>query len=271
MHSRIVFIGGGNMAQAILGGLLQQGAPASSLFVIEPDADKRAVLSERYGITTLALDAALPDVDVVVLAVKPQQLREVTSARAAEMAGKLVVSIAAGVRTADLNRWLAGKARLMRVMPNTPALVRAGVSGVFAAEGTSAADVDVTETILGAIGRVVWVKAESDIDIVTAISGSGPAYVFHFIEGLARAGRELGLAPALADELAKATFEGAIRLALDSDDDVGTLRKNVTSKGGTTEAALNHMMSAGLEETIVQAAKAAHARAGELADILGRD
>lgn len=268
---KIVFIGGGNMATAILGGLLQQGYAAGGLYVVEPDAAKRAELGERLGVHTLALDAALPtDTEVVVLAVKPQQLAEVARARAAELRGKLVISIAAGIRMADLDRWLTGEARLVRVMPNTPALVQAGISGAWLGPQATVADRDAADHILRSVGQVVWVSEEAQIDAVTAISGSGPAYVFYFIESLTRAAEQQGFDVATARQLAYATFDGAVKLAVASSEDASVLRERVTSKGGTTAAALNKMAEQGVQAAIVVATEAARARAAELAEELGR-
>ncbi|GAB3244118.1 pyrroline-5-carboxylate reductase [Chitinimonas naiadis] len=267
----IVFIGGGNMATAMLGGLVQQGFLPTTLHVVEPDADKRAALTAEFGVRTLALDEALPvSAEVVVLAVKPQQLAQVAQARAAELAGRLVVCIAAGVRMADLDRWLGGKARLVRVMPNTPALVRAGISGAWLGPHTGNDDRDVADRILRSVGQVVWVEDEVQIDAVTAISGSGPAYVFYFLESLTRAAEQQGFDAATARQLAYATFDGAIKLAQSSPDDAAVLRERVTSKGGTTAAALNKMTELGVQGAIVTATQAAFARAAELADELGQ-
>ncbi|MDN3575244.1 pyrroline-5-carboxylate reductase [Chitinimonas viridis] len=267
---KIAFIGGGNMATAMIGGLVQQGFSAQAVYVVEPAADKRAQLQAEFGVQTVALEDALPESDVVVLAVKPQQLAEVARARAAELAGRLVISIAAGIRMADLDRWLGGAARLVRVMPNTPALVRAGISGAWLGPKASEADKAMADRILQSTGQVVWVAEEDQIDAVTAISGSGPAYVFYFMESLTQAGEQLGLDAATARQLAYATFDGAIKLALGSTDDAATLRAKVTSKGGTTAAALNRMAELGVQAAIQAGAAAAQARAVELADELGQ-
>ncbi|QDQ25902.1 pyrroline-5-carboxylate reductase [Chitinimonas arctica] len=272
----IVFIGGGNMATAMLGGMLQQGFAANELHVVEPDAARREQLQTDFGVGAWALDDPLPDCDIVILAVKPQQLAAVAKARAAELAGRLVISIAAGIRMADLQRWLKceapnGPARLVRVMPNTPALVRAGVSGAWLGPHALAEDQAQVDRILRSVGSVVWVEEETRLDAITAISGSGPAYVFHFIESLCQAAELQGFDAATARQLAYGTFEGAVRLALDSHDDAATLREKVTSKGGTTAAALNKMAELGVQAAIVAGAQAARARATELADELGRD
>ena len=268
---RIVFIGGGNMASAMVGGLLQQGHAAEALFVVEPDADRRAALAKEFGIAALPVDAPLPDSEVVVLAVKPQVLKSVVKAIAPQCQGRLILSIAAGVRLADLDRWLGGNARLVRVMPNTPALVRAGVSGAYLGGLATAADKAATQGILASIGDVVWVETEGQIDAITAISGSGPAYVFLFMEALQAAASQLGFDAVQARSLAYTTFEGAIKLALSSADEVATLRAKVTSKGGTTEAAIATLLAGGVMETMAAATVAAEARAREMADSLGGD
>lgn len=267
---KILFIGGGNMATAMLGGLLQQGFAGSDLYVVEPSADKRQQLQAEFGVQVLAEDVALPPTEVVVLAVKPQQLPAVAQARAVELAGRLVISIAAGIRMADLDRWLGHAARLVRVMPNTPALVRAGISGAWLGPHATAADRVSAERILSSTGALVWVEDEAKLDAITAISGSGPAYVFYFMESLTEAASQLGFDAATARQLAYATFDGAIKLALASSDSAATLREKVTSKGGTTEAALRVLGEQGVQAAMVLAAQAAESRAAELADELGR-
>ncbi|MBB5191520.1 pyrroline-5-carboxylate reductase [Silvimonas terrae] len=268
---KITFIGGGNMAGAMIGGLISQGFAASDLFVVEPDQGRRNQLAQEYGLATGAPDQPLPASDVVIFAVKPQQLRQVAQTAAPQLAGALALSIAAGVRVDTLSRWLGGYARVVRVMPNTPALVQAGISGVFAAEGVSAEDRAAVDRILASIGKVVWLKDESEMDGITAISGSGPAYVFYFIESLQAAARAQGFAPDIARELAYETVAGAMKLAAQSDDDAATLRIKVTSKGGTTERAINAMDNSQVRATIIAATQAAAARSRELGDELGRD
>ena len=211
----ILFIGGGNMAAAIIGGLITRGWPAGSLCAVDVVPATLEALRGRYGIRTSDDGAAEAlRADCVVLAVKPQQLRSVALALAPAVSGRLVLSIAAGIRGADLTRWLGGGARVVRAMPNTPALVGAGISGLYAMPGVSRAERENAERILAAVGETFWVEDEPALDAVTAVSGSGPAYVFYFIEALEQAARELGLSPEQARRGALATFAGAIRLAL---------------------------------------------------------
>jgi pyrroline-5-carboxylate reductase len=206
-----------------------------------------------------------------VLAVKPQQLREAAQALRPLLGRQLVITIAAGVRIRDLSRWLGGYPRIVRVMPNTPALAGAGISGLYAGGAVSAAGRAAAQRILGAVGATLWVGAEDDLDAVTAVSGSGPAYVYYFIEALERAARELGLAASAARRLALETFSGALRLAAHSGEPPATLRDRVTSKGGTTERALASMEAERVQDAIVRAVKAAAARSRELGDELGTD
>jgi len=267
----IAFIGGGNMAGALIGGLIARGMPAARIRVLEIDAARRAQLRQQFGVDTLAApDASLRDAETVILAVKPQQLQQVCAELRPHLAAPLVLSIAAGIRAADIARWLA-QPRVIRAMPNTPALIGLGISGVAALAAASADDRQRAQTLLEAVGPVVWFEDEALLDPVTAVSGSGPAYVFYFIEALQRAGTELGLAPAQARELAVATFRGAAELAARSDDSLATLRERVTSKGGTTAAALARMDTDRIGNGIVAAVHAASARATEMGDAFGRD
>jgi pyrroline-5-carboxylate reductase len=268
---RITFIGGGNMASAIIGGLLQRSWDKAGLAVVEIVPAVREKLERDFGVRTFAaIDNAALDTDCVLLAIKPQQMREVAAQLAPLVSGKLVVSIAAGIRGSDLSRWLGGHPRIVRVMPNTPALVLAGVSGLYALPAVSGDDRKAAEAILGAVGECVWVEKEADIDAVTAVSGSGPAYVFYFIEALQAAARELGMSEAASRQLAIATFTGAAKLAAQSTEDTATLRARVTSKGGTTERAIASMEGDAIKAAIVRAVKAADARSRELGDELGR-
>ncbi|WP_028456010.1 pyrroline-5-carboxylate reductase [Chitinilyticum litopenaei] len=268
---KLTFIGGGNMAVAILGGLVQRGYRGQDVLVIEPDQAKREELQASWQVHTAEPGAPLPASEVIVLAVKPQQLRQVATAIANQVGNALVISIAAGIKLDALSRWLGGHGRLVRVMPNTPALVQAGISGALAADSTSNADRQLAEDILSAVGEVVWVEKESELDGVTAISGSGPAYVFYFMEALQAAARAQGFAPETARKLAYQTFAGAVKLALESPDDADTLRQKVTSKGGTTERAINALETSQVRATIIAAASAAAARSRELGEELGRD
>jgi len=269
---KITFIGGGNMAAAIIGGLLKQGYAADALRVVEIAAAARAKLAQQYGVATFErIDAAAVASDCVVLAVKPQQMREVASALRPLIKQQLIISIAAGIRGTDLARWLGGYRRLVRAMPNTPALVGAGCAGLFALPGVTNEDMARAEAILGAVGTTLKVEREEELDAITAVSGSGPAYVFYFIEALQQAALDLGLAPDAARRLALETFTGAVKLAAESHEDAAILRERVTSKGGTTAAALASMHAAGIKEAIVRAVKAAEERSREMGEELGGD
>jgi pyrroline-5-carboxylate reductase len=272
----IVFIGGGNMATALVGGMIARGAAAARLRVVEPYAEQRAKLAAAYpGVALFAAPdaAALDGATLVVLAVKPQQMRAAATALAPQLtaAQPVVLSIAAGIRLADLARWLGGHVRLARTMPNTPALIGHGISGAYARPEVDAAGRAQVQELLGAVGEVLWVDAEAMLDAVTGVSGSGPAYVFYFLEALEQAARELGFAAGDARRLAYATFGGAVALAQASELEPATLRAQVTSKGGTTERALATMEAAAVKAGIVAAVKAAAERARELGDALGRD
>lgn len=267
---KIVFIGGGNMATALIGGLIARRHPAADILVVEPRAEQRAALAEQFGVATTATLAADRSCDVLVLAVKPQVMRAVLAELPPLPATACVLSVAAGVRAADLARWL-GHAAIVRAMPNTPALIGAGISGVYAAPAVNAAQRAAAETILAAAGSVVWVDEEAQLDAVTAISGSGPAYVFYFIEALEAAARRLGLPAASARQLSLHTFAGAARLALEDGGEPAELRARVTSKGGTTERGIAALEAAAVKAAILAAAEAAAARAAELGDELGRD
>ncbi len=268
---RILFIGGGNMATALIGGLLQQGFQPGDLRVVEVADEARQRLQQQFGVRAIrALDGNIVE-EVVLLAVKPQQMTAVAKELAVTLHGQLVISIAAGIRTADLARWLGGHDRIVRAMPNTPALIRSGVSGLFASAAVAAADRDCAQGILGAVGGVVWVGKEADIDAVTAVSGSGPAYVFYFIEALEQAGVELGLSEAQAHQLAVQTFAGAAKLAAASPEPAAILRARVTSKAGTTEAALLAMDAHDIKRKVAEAVHAAARRSRELGDEFGKD
>ncbi len=259
------------MATALIGGMLQQGFNAKSLSVIEPSQEKRAELANRFGVRSQAsLSTGLPSSDVVLIAVKPQSMKEVAGELAGQLKHQLVISIAAGIRIDTLVSWLNGYQHIVRVMPNTPAMVQAGISGLFAASGVGHNARDQAEQIMRAVGQVVWVDAEQKMDAITAMSGSGPAYVFYFMEAMMAAGKALGFSDTDARKLTYATFEGAVKLAMDSADDAATLRAKVTSKGGTTEAALNSMEASGVKESIGAGIAAASYRGQELGDALSK-
>lgn len=268
----ITFIGGGNMASAMIGGLLQKGWAADAFCVVEIDAGARVRLESSLHVKTAAeIDAAAAAADCIVLAVKPQHLREVALALRPRLAAQIVISIAAGVRLADLSRWLGGYVRLVRAMPNTPALVLAGISGLYALPTVTPEERGRAESVIGAVGAVLWVDSEAALDAVTAVSGSGPAYVFYFIEALQLAAADLGFPPADARRLALETFAGAVRLAQAGSEDAATLRARVTSKGGTTERAIAAMEDAAVKSAIMRAVRAAAERSRELGDELGKD
>ena len=268
----IAFVGGGNMAGALIGGLLAKGYASDSISVVEVVAQARESLASRYKVhVSEAADESTFAADTIVLAVKPQDMRNAVATLPSRLNGQLVISIAAGIRLQDLARWLGGYSKLVRVMPNTPALIGAGIAGLYAGGEVSRDERARAEAILGAVGKTVWVEDESLIDPVTAVSGSGPAYVFYFIESLEKAGVQLGLAPDAARTLAIQTFVGAARLAAESAEPPGVLRERVTSKGGTTEAALKVFAAEDLAGRIGKALKAASDRGAELGQILGKD
>jgi pyrroline-5-carboxylate reductase len=267
----IAFLGGGNMANALVGGLVAKGYDPRSISVIEisPGArDKIAAHGVRVG---PAPDATTAKADTLVLAVKPQDARAALASVAASVSGKLLISIAAGVRLDALSRWLGGHRQLVRCMPNTPALVGAGVAGLYALPGVDAEGRKKAERILGAVGEVVWVKEERLLDTVTAVSGSGPAYVFWLLEQLAAFAERSGIPSSDAMRLAKHCVLGSAQLALASAEAPAELRKNVTSKGGTTEAALKVFEEEKLAERFHKALAAATRRGSELGEALGKD
>lgn len=268
---KISFIGGGNMATAFIGGLLKQGFDAGDFHVIDPYAPGREKLTREFGV---AASPAVTDTallcDVIVMAVKPQQMREACASVAPHLKDQLVLSIAAGIRLPDLSRWLNGYRRVLRTMPNTPALIGAGITAMYADQAVDGAGRAAAERILAAVGRAVWVAEEALLDPVTAVSGSGPAYVFYFLEAMQEAGTELGLPEATVRELALETFIGAARLASQSPETFATLRERVTSKGGTTAAALQVMNQHGIKQAFVEALKAASTRSRELGDEMGK-
>ncbi len=268
---KISFIGGGNMARALITGLLARGQAASDITVIEADADKRIELKDDFGVQSYDQLPAAANADVIVLAVKPQQLRDVAIFLGSLLDHQLVISIAAGVRCQDLIRWLGNYGAVVRVMPNTPAQVQAAISALFAASAVTAGQRQLAESVMKAVGMTLWLEDEGQMDAVTALSGSGPAYVFYFLEAMQQAGAELGLPAEQSRQLALETFLGAARLAADGTQDFATLRTQVTSKGGTTERALSSMESAGVKSSIIAAVQAAASRSRELGDVLGKD
>src|SRR5574343_806817 len=266
----IAFIGGGNMASAIIGGLIRQGMSASQITVVEPFADTAARLQKDFGVTVLSeAGPALSEAQLVVWAVKPQVFKEAAAPVAAHTTRALHLSVAAGIRTSSICAWL-GTDRVVRTMPNTPALVGQGMTALFACPGVSAAQKASVEQVIATTGQYLWVAQESHLDAVTALSGSGPAYVFFFLEAMTEAGVGMGLSAEQAYKLAVATFAGASSLAAASSDSPEVLRQRVTSKGGTTYAAITAMENAGIKPAFIAAMQAAEQRARELGDEFGK-
>lgn len=268
---QVAFIGGGNMASALIEGMLAQGLPTTHVTIVEPYLPQREKHTARGWQALAECTDELLKADVIVLAVKPQQLHAALQTLQPFVREQLIVSVAAGIRLADIARWLGGYDKLIRTMPNTPALVGAGITGMYALPAVTTTEKERAAAMLNAVGEVVWVEDENQIDAITALSGSGPAYVFYFIEAMQQAAAELGLSEAAGRSLAIGTFVGAAKLAAMSDEPASTLREKVTSKGGTTFAALTHMQSQQVKEHIVAAIHAANHRAGELGDELGKD
>jgi pyrroline-5-carboxylate reductase len=258
-------------ASALIGGLIARGTAPASLQAIDPSASQREALGARFGIATHAASGdPVGQADVIVMAVKPQQMREAVNALAPQIATQHIISVAAGVRATDLSRWLGGYSRIVRTMPNTPALIGLGATGLAMLAGGTDADRKLAESIMQAVGQTVWVDDESQLDAVTALSGSGPAYVFRFIESMIAAGTGLGLSPEQSRQLALQTVSGAAQLACASSEPVALLRERVTSKGGTTAAALSVFEAHGLDAVVAQAMGAARDRSAELGDEFGR-
>lgn len=269
---KITFLGGGNMANALIGGLVKTGFSAADIAVIELGAQGRAKLRLVYGVRCYETPtAAALDCDAVLLSVKPQQMCDACKPLIGHLKQQLVISIAAGLRLGDLARWLGGYGKIVRAMPNTPALIGSGITGLCAMPAVSMAERLGAERILQAVGNTLWIADESQMDAVTAVSGSGPAYVFLFIEALQQAARELGLTPAQARQLSIETVLGAAKLAAQSDEAASVLRERVTSKGGTTEAALRRMDERGVKDGVIAGVLAASARGRELGELLGQD
>ena len=274
MFPTITFIGGGNMASSLIGGLIADGCPAHHITVTEPDAGKLEYLKNTFAVhiqtdNNLAVAAA----QVVILAVKPQILQPVCRALSVtvQQSRPLIISIAAGIRSGDIDRWLGKHLAIVRCMPNTPALLRCGITGLYANAKVNTEQRDTAERILSAAGSTRWVETENLIDAVTAVSGSGPAYFFLLMEAMITAGEKLGLDNKTAQQLTLQTALGAARMALESDVDAATLRARVTSKGGTTEAAIKYFQDHHFNELVNNALAAARQRATEMADILGKD
>ena len=269
---KILFLGGGNMASALIGGMVKQGIPAGDIDVIDPVAEARAKLAATFAVNCHASAETAPaSPDVLVLAVKPQQMKDAVAPLAGKLGNALVISIAAGLGMDSLARWLGGHRNIVRCMPNTPALIGAGITGLCALPEVSDEGRATADRVLRAVGTTVWIADEEKIDGITAISGSGPAYVFLFIEALQQAAAELGFTPEQGRQLAIETVQGTAALAAQSDEPAAVLRERVTSKGGTTAAALASMAADGFPDVIRRAVVAAETRGRELGDELGRD
>jgi pyrroline-5-carboxylate reductase len=272
--SNITFIGGGNMASSLIGGLIADGYESRRITVSDPDRDKLAQLAARFDVNTESDNSkAVAQAGIVVLAVKPQILETVARAIADTLAKNrpLVISIAAGIQEQALRRWLGEQVALVRSMPNTPAMIQSGATVLHAAPGVDAKQRDMAESILRAVGLTCWVEDESQMDAVTAVSGSGPAYFFLVMEAIEAAACEMGLKPETARLLTLQTALGAARMALESSDSPATLRQKVTSPGGTTERALQILEAGRLRELFAEALKGAQTRSRELSDILGQE
>ena len=265
----ITFIGGGNMASAIIGGLVRQGTPADRITVVEPSEEARLRLREAFDIRPLAsAGSALAETAMVVWAVKPQAFREAASAVAPHTPHALHLSVAAGIRSSSMAQWL-GTEHIVRAMPNTPALVGLGMTGLFGRSGVSDVQKRLVERVMATTGQSLWVEHEEQLNAVTALSGSGPAYVFYFLEAMAQAGVDMGLTSDQAHQLAVGSFVGASGLAAQSSEPAAMLRQRVTSKGGTTQAALDSMQASGTAEKFMAAMHAARQRAVELGHEFG--
>jgi pyrroline-5-carboxylate reductase len=269
---RIGFLGGGNMARALIGGLIARGTPAAQLSVGEPSETARAQLTRDFQVRTTADNgSAIEDCALVILAVKPQEAGKVLQPLSSELqaAGSVLLSVAAGIRIASLNAWVGADVPVIRTMPNRPALIGAGVTGMYGAPRVTADQRRLAEQTLQAAGQTVWVEHEADLDVVTALSGSGPAYFFLLAELMMQAAVDQGLAPDAARRLAIGTLHGAGALAGAADADLVRLRQEVTSKGGTTEAAVGAFAAADLRAIVARALQAATRRSRELADQFG--
>ncbi|MDX1795581.1 MAG: pyrroline-5-carboxylate reductase [Hydrogenovibrio sp.] len=268
---KIAFIGAGNMALSLIKGLLASGYSANSLMATDPDESKRQSIAQSLGISCLADNSeAVKAADIVVLAVKPQQLQTVClDLQSAVMASQpLIISVAAGIRSSDIDRWLGNQSAIVRCMPNTPAMIQSGATGLYANERVSEDQKNQAENILRAVGITVWVKSDRDLDTVTAVSGSGPAYYFLFMEAMQAAAQGMGLNEQTARLLTIQTAFGAAKMALESADDCATLRKNVTSPNGTTEKAIQSFEANHLSDLVAEAMMCAKLRAEALADEL---
>jgi len=273
-NSKIAFIGGGNMARSLIGGLVATGMSNNDISVSEPKAALREKLTKNFGVNALEENAsAVMGANVIVLAVKPQILQEVVTPLGSLVAEArpLLISVAAGVTCSSIERWVGSQPALIRVMPNTPALIGAGISALYANSNVGVDQRALAEKIVTAVGKTVWIKEESLMDAVTAVSGSGPAYFFYIMQAIHDAAMREGLDAQTARLLSLETALGAARLAIASTEDPGNLQAQVTSPGGTTEAAIKVLEDSGVSDTLQNAVSAARARGGELAKLLDRD
>lgn len=273
--SRIAFIGGGNMAAALIGGMLKDAREGArpSIVVADPDPDRRQALVDQLAVeATDDNHVAISGAQLVVLAVKPQIMQSVAADLAPQLVvGQLLVSIAAGIPVAALQRWLGGHAAIVRAMPNTPSMVGCGATGLFAAKAVSREQRSDAESLMRAVGVVQWVDTESQIDEITALSGSGPAYVFYLMESMQAAAEGLGMAPEVARLLTLETVYGAAKLALTASEPPAELRRRVSSPGGTTERAIAELDASGVREAFVRAVRASRDRSRELAAAVGEN
>ena len=270
--AKVAFVGAGNMARSLIGGLLQQGYPADHIACSAPSEASLAAVKQMGAVVTSTSNIdVIAGADVVIMAVKPQVMRDVLAPLMNMLTSKkpLLVSIAAGISCGSLQSWAGEGVPIVRCMPNTPSLLQVGATGLFATDAVSREQQETANVILSAVGTVVWVKQESELDAVTAVSGSGPAYFFLFMEAMQEAGEKLGLTPEAAAQLTHQTALGAARMALESDADVVELRKRVTSPNGTTQAAIESFIASDIKNTVEQAMNAAVARSQALAKELG--
>jgi len=272
MNAKICFIGAGNMAKSLIGGLIASGYDANNILATDPNQEQRDALSSQFAIQTYADNGeALMHADIIVLAVKPQILRQVCAeiSDTVQAGSPLIISVAAGIRTADINRWLGGELAIVRTMPNTPALIQTGAIGLYANSQVNSEQKSQAEHIMRATGLTLWVEQENQIDVVTALSGSGPAYYFLFMEAMEKAAQDMGLDAKSAHLLTMQTALGAAKMVMESHQDCAELRANVTSPNGTTEKAIQYFETHNLRDTVAGAMNAARNRAQELADELG--
>lgn len=274
MNATLCFIGAGNMAKSLIGGLIASGYSKQHIMATDPTAEQRNQITETFGIECLAdNNSAIERADIVILAVKPQILQRVCKSIQTSVQNRqpLILSVAAGIRSGDIDRWLGNHQAIVRTMPNTPALIQSGATGLYANANVTSEQKEQAEHIMRAAGLTIWVDEEQKIDAVTALSGSGPAYYFLFMEAMENAAQEMGLDAKTAHLLTMQTAFGAAKMVLESREDCATLRQNVTSPNGTTEQAINTFETEGLRDTVAKAMQAANRRAKELANELGDD